>query len=195
MPDGIDGSNRTVSPVEHARAVLLLPFMNTIVVPSLLLAIFRDARLGPAAVGIETALIAVAVPLLAVGFAIVVRAIALFVRRGRGTLAPWNPTATLITDDLYRVSRNPMKAGLFLVLTGEALLFRSPALAIWAAAFIAVNVVYIRCWEEAGLRARFGEEYAAYCRRVPRWFRPGAARRSGCRSPGEADCRPPEHLS
>jgi protein-S-isoprenylcysteine O-methyltransferase Ste14 len=145
--------------------------MNSVVIPTTLLVLFRDARLFSAGPTVEAAATAIALPLLAVGVTLVVRAVMLFVRLGRGTLAPWNPTEVLITGDIYRFSRNPMKAGLFLVLVGEALLLRSTAVSMWAAAFIVVNVLYIRWSEEPGLRARFGDEYVAYASTVPRWLR------------------------
>ncbi len=109
-----------------------------------------------------------------------VHCILLFVRHGHGTLAPWDPTRELVGAGAYRYSRNPMKAGLFLILAGEALWLRSSALAWWFACFVVVNVVYIRLHEERGLRARFGEQYRHYCERVPRWW-PGLATFSGRR--------------
>jgi len=159
-----------VSPWNHARAVLLLPFMNTVVIPAVLLLSFRDARIGDSPFGIELALISAAAALVTGGLTLVTRSIALFIRLGRGTLAPWDPTRVLITDGVYRYSRNPMKAGLFLILIGECCLLRSTALTVWAASFMLANVLYIRWFEEKGLRARFGQPYEDYCRRVPRWL-------------------------
>jgi protein-S-isoprenylcysteine O-methyltransferase Ste14 len=105
-----------------------------------------------------------------VGAALVGHCIALFVRFGSGTLAPWDATRELVSTGAYRHSRNPMKAGLFLVLAGEALATRSIALATWLACFAMVNVLYIRLHEEPGLAERFGARYRDYCRRVPRWW-------------------------
>lgn len=172
MRQGIDGSARSISAWSHIRAILLLPVMNTIFIPTILLSIFRDVRLGQSSVAEDLIAATLGMPVLALGIFLVVRAIALFVRRGRGTLAPWDPTEALITCDIYRYSRNPMKAGLFLVLIGECLLLRSVALTIWAAVFIAVNIAYIRWFEEKGLTRRFGSRYRDYCREVPRWLRP-----------------------
>jgi protein-S-isoprenylcysteine O-methyltransferase Ste14 len=154
----------------HLRAVILLPFMNTIVMPSILLLVFRDAAIGKASVAVELTALIVAIVLAASGLTLVVRSIALFVRRGQGTLAPWDPTRVLIVEDVYRYSRNPMKAGLFLLLLAESLLLRSPALLVWSVCFIVANVVYIRVHEDRGLRARFGDAYDSYCRLVPRWL-------------------------
>jgi protein-S-isoprenylcysteine O-methyltransferase Ste14 len=152
----------------HVRAVLLLPFMNTVLIPGVILLVARDQT--TAGDGLSLSVAALGLLLAAAGIALVVRSIALFVRIGRGTLAPWDPTRELITTDVYRFSRNPMKSGLFLVLLGECLLSGSRALMVWAAAFIIANVVYIRWFEERGLARRFGADYRAYCERVPRWF-------------------------
>lgn len=153
----------------HARAIALLPFMNTVVVPSALLELAGAApprfASGPAVLG---ALAGAA--LLAGGAALVAHSIRVFIRLGRGTLAPWDPTRELVDVGAYRFSRNPMKGGLFLVLAGEALLTQSTAVAAWFACFVMVNVVYIRLHEEPGLERRFGERYRAYCTRVPRWW-------------------------
>jgi protein-S-isoprenylcysteine O-methyltransferase Ste14 len=162
----------TAAPVtawRHARAVMLLPFMNTVVIPSLLLTRWHPTMPSFASLGEMTIAGAGAVLVLS-GAALVAHSIGLFVRIGRGTLAPWDPTQQIVTDGAYRYCRNPMKAGLFLVLAGETLLTRSPAIALWFAVFAAVNVVYIRLHEEPALLRRFGSRYRDYCTRVPRWW-------------------------
>ena len=159
----------SVAGARHIRAVALLPFMNTVVIPSVLLAVLPPPLPhAPTSMGLFTTLVGLA--LLGAGAALVVNSIRLFVALGRGTLAPWDPTGALVTAGVYRYMRNPMKAGLFLVLAGEALLFRSLALTGWLACFATANVVYIRVSEEPGLRKRFGAPYREYCERVPRWW-------------------------
>ena len=108
------------------------------------------------------------VPLLA-GLALVAWTVKLFATEGRGTLAPWDPTAKLVVRGPYRYVRNPMITGVALILGGEALFFQSLALAILLAVFVVVNVVYFPLVEEPGLSRRFGTEYDDYRRRVPRW--------------------------
>ena len=88
---------------------------------------------------------------------------------GKGTLAPWNPTQTLVVQGGYRHIRNPMISGVMFILLGESVVAASVPLLIWFAIFVAVNVVYILMMEEPGLMKRFGEEYLAYKRNVPRW--------------------------
>jgi protein-S-isoprenylcysteine O-methyltransferase Ste14 len=168
MAAALESRDGRVTGWRHARAILLLPLMNTVVIPSLLLMRWPGTALAadPSAV-----LRICAGTLLSLGgAALVTHSIGLFVRLGRGTLAPWDPTQELVAAGAYRYSRNPMKAGLFLVLAGEAVLTASPAVALWLAVFAIVNIVYIRLHEEPGLERRFGERYRDYCARVPRWW-------------------------
>jgi protein-S-isoprenylcysteine O-methyltransferase Ste14 len=157
-------SSAPVSPWRHVRAVALLPVMNTVIVPSILLLVSpapADWPIGATVAGAA---------LVAAGATLVTHCVRLFIRLGAGTLAPWDPTRELVAGGAYRYSRNPMKAGLFLVLAGEALATGSAALTAWFVCFALVNVLYIRVHEEPGLVKRFGASYRAYCERVPRWW-------------------------
>ena len=153
----------------HVRAVALLPFMNTVLIPSALLLLLPSPRASEGTAVAVTAALAGAA-LAAAGAALVAHCIRLFMRLGCGTLAPWDPTRELVSTGAYRYSRNPMKAGLFLVLAGEALATQSAALTAWFACFAIVNIVYIRLHEEPGLANRFGARYRDYCERVARWW-------------------------
>ena len=94
--------------------------------------------------------------------------------RARGTPAPIDPPKELVASGLYRVTRNPMYVGVASIVWGEALLFGSPALALFAAAVCAAFHAFVVLYEEPSLRRRFGEAYQRYCRVVPRWLpRPG----------------------
>jgi protein-S-isoprenylcysteine O-methyltransferase Ste14 len=161
----------------HARAIALLPFTNSVVIPSALLALWPASPHTADTAGL--ALLLAGALLVLLGAAVIAHSIRLFVRLGRGTLAPWDPTRELVSAGAYRYSRNPMKGGLFLVLAGEALVAQSPALAVWFACFAIVNVAYIRLHEEPGLEARFGARYRDYCARVPRWWPTLRGLRSG----------------
>lgn len=93
-------------------------------------------------------------------------------KRARTTINPHRPekASALVTGGIYRVTRNPMYLGLTLVLAGIAVwLWWWPAI-LGPVAFMA----YITRWqirpEERALRARFGEEYEGYRRRVRRWL-------------------------
>ena len=94
----------------------------------------------------------------------------LFARVGKGTLAPWDPTQKLVIEGPYRHVRNPMITAVLFVLLGEAALFGSTALLLWAAGFFAVNHAWFLLHEEPALVRRFGEDYERYRRTVPRWL-------------------------
>ena len=150
------------------RAIALLPVMVTVVVPALVLG-RSVSELGP------WPLAAVGVALIALGLGLVIWTVTLFARIGRGTLAPWDPTARLVVAGPYRHVRNPMISGVLTVLLGEAALFGSLPLLVWFGTVFAVNAIYFPLVEEPGLQERFGEEYERYRANVPRWlprFRP-----------------------
>jgi hypothetical protein len=89
---------------------------------------------------------------------------------GRGTPAPIDPPKTLVARGPYRWTRNPMYVAVTSVLIGECMMTRSPSLWRHAlAVFVGFNL-FVRLYEEPTLREKFGDEYGAYCARVPRWI-------------------------
>lgn len=104
------------------------------------------------------------------GLIIIALTIRMFIRIGKGTLAPWDPTKKLVTQSLYAHVRSPMILGVLTVLIGEAILFKSAAITYWALLFFLINHIYFIISEEPGLENRFGEEYAEYKENVPRWI-------------------------
>jgi protein-S-isoprenylcysteine O-methyltransferase Ste14 len=96
--------------------------------------------------------------------------VSLFVRVGRGTLAPWDPTRRLVVLGPYAHVRNPMISGVLGIIVDEAVALGGWRLATWATAFFVVNHVYFALSEEPGLAKRFGAEYEIYKRHVPRWI-------------------------
>jgi protein-S-isoprenylcysteine O-methyltransferase Ste14 len=156
--------------LRHLLSILLLPFMVTVMVPRWLLGT-DAAAMGwggsPAADWLSRGAGAV---VFAIGFALFAWCVLLFARVGQGTLAPWDPTQRLVAVGPYRHVRNPMISGVLLILVGEALLWRSGALALWAGAFLLINHTYFLLSEEPGMEKRFGESYRIYRSHVPRWI-------------------------
>jgi protein-S-isoprenylcysteine O-methyltransferase Ste14 len=149
---------------------LVMPATVAIVGPALVLA-GGGGRLGwDLPFPWNVLIVALGCASIAAGLAFVVWTISLFVRVGRGTLAPWDPTQRLVAQGPYRRVRNPMISGVGAILVGEVLIAGSPWLALWFAIFAALNAVYIPLVEEPGLRERFGEDYNAYSDAVPRWL-------------------------
>jgi protein-S-isoprenylcysteine O-methyltransferase Ste14 len=110
------------------------------------------------------------VPLIAAGAAVLLACIVDFVRKGRGTLAPVDPPRKLVAAGLYRFVRNPMYVGVVTALLGEALLFQSRAIAIYAVVAWTIFHLFVVFYEEPRLKELFGAEYEEYRADVPRWL-------------------------
>jgi protein-S-isoprenylcysteine O-methyltransferase Ste14 len=155
----------------QVRAIALLPGNVTVVVPALILVLGHGPALGWSLGGAAAVLIGLlGVALMGAGFAIWLWTVRLFSRAGEGTLAPWDPTSKLVVEGPYRHMRNPMITAVAIFLVGEAVLFGSLAILAWAGLFVAVNFAWFLIGEEPGLERRFGDEYRAYKRSVPRWI-------------------------
>lgn len=99
-----------------------------------------------------------------------------FAAMGRGTPAPIDPPKKLIVRGPHRYVRNPMYLAVLTVVTGWAVLFRSPAILLYAACVALLFHLAVLVVEEPSLRRLFGDEYEEYCRSVRRWI-PRASRR------------------
>jgi protein-S-isoprenylcysteine O-methyltransferase Ste14 len=92
-----------------------------------------------------------------------------FVDAGHGTPAPIDAPKQLVVRGLYRLVRNPMYVGVLLCVGGEALLFGSARLLLYAALLLVCFHTFITAYEEPTLRRLFGASYEQYCVAVPRW--------------------------
>jgi len=155
------------SPVIANLFSFIMPLTAAGIVPAVLL-----ASIGwPQALAAVHPARAVAGALLAAaGLAMLAWTVSLFIRVGRGTLAPWDPTRKLVVRGPYTHVRNPMITGVLAILVGEAIAFGARQLWTWAALFLVINHVYFLLSEEPGLVDRFGAEYEEYKRHVPRWI-------------------------
>src|SRR5262249_61924477 len=89
---------------------------------------------------------------------------------GKWPRAPIAPPKPLVARGLYRFVRNPMYFGVLITLLGEALLFSSLALFVYAAIVITWQHLFVVFYEEPALRRKFGESYSDYLARTPRWI-------------------------
>jgi protein-S-isoprenylcysteine O-methyltransferase Ste14 len=90
--------------------------------------------------------------------------------RHHTTIVPHRSVATLLTTGVYRLSRNPMYAGLALAYLGGATMLGSwwPFLTL-PLALLAVRTLVIGP-EERYLAANFGSRFTEYRRHVRRWL-------------------------
>jgi protein-S-isoprenylcysteine O-methyltransferase Ste14 len=107
--------------------------------------------------------------LICMGLVPAVSAFVEFVKAG-GTPMPVAPTQHLVVSGFNRYLRNPMYFGLVATILGQALLFGSPAVLIYAAVAWVVPAAFVRWYEEPTLARQFGAEYEAYRRAVPAWW-------------------------
>jgi protein-S-isoprenylcysteine O-methyltransferase Ste14 len=155
--------------LRHLLAIAILPFTVAVLVP---IWIARRQHIGfaPGDSGGALALQVAGVASLAVGLVLFAASLRRFASEGQGTLAPWDPPRALVVRGPYRYVRNPMISGVIFVLFGEALVLLSSSHAVWAAAFLVLNLVYIPLFEEPQLAHRFGDPYLEYCRHVRRFL-------------------------
>ncbi|MCR6686759.1 isoprenylcysteine carboxylmethyltransferase family protein [Pseudoxanthomonas sp.] len=93
----------------------------------------------------------------------------LFRRRGTN-LHTFREPQQLVTEGLFRHSRNPMYLGFALAAAGLALALGAATPVLVLAAFVLMlDRWYIRFEEQAMLRS-FGQAYRDYCRHTRRWF-------------------------
>ena len=109
-----------------------------------------------------------------VGVLLGLRSALLLTGRGRPRRGP--PPAFVLAGPYLRM-RNPLFAGVVLIVVGSALAARSWTLGALALVVgIAAHLWVVRA-EEPLLKTRFGKAYAEYTERVPRWLpRMGTAR-------------------
>ena len=109
----------TSAPVSNLLS-FIMPLTVAGIVPAVLLAHSGWAQALTAvhpARGVAGALLAAA------GLAMLAWTVTLFIRIGRGTLAPWDPTRKLVVRGPYAHVRNPMITGVLAILVGEAIAF------------------------------------------------------------------------
>ena len=111
----------------------------------------------------------VGVVLIVAGVIPPVHAFIQFVNAG-GTPIPLAPTRHLVVTGFNRYIRNPMYVGLLTVILGQAMLFRSLGLVIYAAAAWVITAAFVRWYEEPTLTRTYGEQYLTYRRNVPGWW-------------------------
>ena len=80
------------------------------------------------------------------------------------------PAGTLVTNEAFRFSRNPMYVGIVSILAGLGLAVGSLPMLLSAVPMFLYLDWYVIRREEKYLRRRFGVEYEIYCKNVRRWL-------------------------
>ena len=104
-----------------------------------------------------------------IGGAVLLACVVSFYRRGRGTLAPWDPPRHLVVHDVYRFTRNPMYLSVVTILVGWALCTGNPWIYVYAAIVSVIFHLRVVFYEELEMQRLFTREWEAYRKAVPRW--------------------------
>jgi protein-S-isoprenylcysteine O-methyltransferase Ste14 len=95
---------------------------------------------------------------------------ALWLRKKRTTLEPFDEPARMVTSGVYRYTRNPIYLGFATALVGVWILLGALSAGLPVLVFIVVtDHGYIR-FEEKVLARKFGREYEEYRRKTRRWI-------------------------
>lgn len=111
----------------------------------------------------------IGIPPIVLGSAILLWCAINFATIGKGTPAPFDPPKKLVMTGLYRSVRNPMYLAAELVLVGQAMLFESLTILVYAALMWLIFHLFVVYYEEPSLKGKFGATYEEYCYDVPRW--------------------------
>eukprot|EP00562_Extubocellulus_spinifer_P032077 CAMPEP_0178713508 /NCGR_PEP_ID=MMETSP0699-20121125/19461_1 /TAXON_ID=265572 /ORGANISM="Extubocellulus spinifer, Strain CCMP396" /LENGTH=260 /DNA_ID=CAMNT_0020362347 /DNA_START=141 /DNA_END=923 /DNA_ORIENTATION=- len=174
----------------HAKAFASLPLQATVAMPSLVTYLGGGPKFffgvlnmssnsttsttpteasSVAAALAQIGAVALSATLFATGSYLLYRTNRLF-HEARGTLAPWDPPREFVVTGPYRYVRNPMLSGVNLILASEIIVLGRPGLVGFTAAFLTFNTYYFVTVEEPELSRRYGQDYEAYRKAVPRWI-------------------------
>lgn len=135
----------------------------------LVLIVLLDVFFGERPILASGAMFYLGVVLAVLGVAITVGAANQFSRRKTNINTFLKPDH-LVTDGLFRYSRNPMYVGFSTVLVGAALILGSWIGLCVALAFIIITDRWYIAFEEPVMTETFGEAYTTYCKRTRRWL-------------------------
>lgn len=107
--------------------------------------------------------------LIVAGLVPVIHAFTQFAKAG-GTPMPLAPPQHLVVTGANRYVRNPMYVGLLLAVIGQALLFGSIGLLLYAAVMWIATASFAHWYEEPTLARQYGSEYEEYRRNVRAWL-------------------------
>lgn len=129
------------------------------------------AALTPHLTMANTARLAIAATLIALGIVVISSGVMTF-RLARTTINPMQPQATsaLVTSGIFSLTRNPMYVGMALALAGWGVYLAAPVAWVGLIGFHWYIGRFQIAPEERILEGLFGAAYREYCQRVRRWL-------------------------
>jgi protein-S-isoprenylcysteine O-methyltransferase Ste14 len=110
-----------------------------------------------------------AVGLIVIGLGMTVAVSARF-RRLKTNINTFRNPDTLVTDGLFRLSRNPIYLGFMVALIGVAIAMNTLLALLLVAVFFAAAQFWYIPFEERAAEQAFGDTYREYRHAVRRWF-------------------------
>ncbi len=108
--------------------------------------------------------------LVSVGGSLVLLCLSMFVIRGNGTGAPFDPPREFVAFGPYRYVRNPMYIGGWVMFVGFGLYEQSISILLFSLIWLLLIHLFVLFVEEPGLKKRFGDSYREYKSSVNRWI-------------------------
>src|SRR4030042_153196 len=97
----------------------VLPFTVLVVIPLLVIVSTKDFRFGwGLGLPYDTLVVCIGLITVMAGLCLLIATIMLFMKIGKGTLAPWAPPKKLVVIGPYRYVRNPMISGVLIAILG-----------------------------------------------------------------------------
>ena len=111
----------------------------------------------------------IGIMLMSFGGVLALACVGLFVMRGKGTGAPFEPPREFVVAGPYRYVRNPMYIGGWLALIGFGLYEHSLSILLFSLPWLLLVHLFVVFYEEPNLERRFGQSYLNYKNSVRRW--------------------------
>lgn len=101
---------------------------------------------------------------------LVLACVVVFIIRGKGTPAAFDPPREFVATGPYAYVRNPMYIGGFILLVGFGLYQHSLSILILSAILIFLFHLFVVFYEEPTLERQFGKSYVDYKNHIHRWM-------------------------
>ena len=108
--------------------------------------------------------------LMLIGGALVLICVTIFIIRGKGTPAVFDPPTQFVASGPYAYVRNPMYIGGFILLVGFGAWLRSPSILILSVILLFLFHLFVVFVEEPILEKKFGKSYLDFKKKVHRWI-------------------------
>jgi protein-S-isoprenylcysteine O-methyltransferase Ste14 len=163
---------RTKILAERASRISHLLYWSCLVLPGLVAIVYPgltryDGILGLRPIPMRSLSFGLGTLLFIVGLALLATSSRALGRLGKGTAA-FLLTKQIVSQDVYRWTRNPMSLGYYCGCLGVGLMAGSSSVTLGVLfVIIPVHVINLRYFEERELEQRYGESYIEFKKRVP----------------------------